>query len=56
MSEERLRDDMLYRAALSMAKTMLEKGLISEEEFAQIDTDLLAEFNPYLGTLLSENT
>jgi hypothetical protein len=55
MSEERLRDDMLYRAALSMAKTMLEKGLITEEEYAQIDTDLLAEFHPYLGTLLSEN-
>lgn len=55
MSEERLRDDMLYRVAISMAKTMLEKGLITEKEFAQIDTDLLAEFCPYLGTLLSEN-
>lgn len=56
MSEERLRDDMLYRAALSMAKTMLEKGLITEAEYAQIDTNLLSEFHPYLGTLLSENT
>ncbi len=55
MSEERMRDDMLYRAAVSAAKSMLEKGLITGEEYAQIDTDLLAEFHPYLGRLLSEN-
>lgn len=38
-----------------MAKTMLENGLITEEEYAEIDTILLEKYRPYLGTLLSEN-
>lgn len=50
-----LHNDMLYHAAISMAKSMLEKGLITEEEYAEIDTILLEKYRPYLGTLLSEN-
>lgn len=55
MSKEKLHNDMLYHAAISMAKSMLEKGLITEEEHAEIDTILLEKYRPYLGTLLSEN-
>ena len=55
MSKEELHNDMLYHAAISMAKYMLEKGLITEEEYAEIDTILLEKYRPYLGTLLSEN-
>ena len=55
MSKEELRNDMLYHAAISIAKSMLEKGLITEEEYAEIDTILLEKYRPYLGTLLSEN-
>ena len=29
MTQKQIRDDMRYQAALSVAKTMLEKGLIS---------------------------
>ena len=32
MSKEELHSDMLYHAAISMAKSMLEKGLITEKE------------------------
>lgn len=49
-------NDMLYHMALSMAKTMLEKGLLSPEEYAEIDTILLQKYQPYLGSLFSENT
>ena len=55
MSNEKIHDDMMYRAAISMAKTMLEKGVITELEYAEIDTTLLETFRPYLGGLLSEN-
>lgn len=55
MSKEELHNDMLYHAAISMAKSMLEKGLITEEEYPEIDTILLEKYRPYLGTLLSEN-
>ena len=55
MSNEDFHNDMLYHVAISMAKSMLEKGLITEEEYAEIDTILLKKYQPYLGTLLSEN-
>lgn len=56
MTPEELRNDMLYHMALSMAKTMLGKGLLSPEEYAEIDTILLQKYQPYLGRLFSENT
>ena len=55
MSKEELHSDMLYHSAISMAKSMLEKGLITEKEYAEIDTILLKQYRPYLGALLSEN-
>ena len=56
MTKEQLRDDMRYQEALSVAKSMLEKGLITPDEYAEIDTKLLQTFRPYLGSLFSENT
>ena len=51
MTAEEYRNDMLYHAALSIGKSMLEKGLISEEEYAV----LLQKYQPYMGILLSDN-
>mgnify|MGYP001519237601 CR=1 FL=1 len=53
MSEDKFRSEMSYLAALSIAKNLCEKGLLSEEEYTVIDTNLRAEFSPSLGTLLS---
>ena len=38
-----------------VAKTMRAKGLITADEYAEIDTVLLAKYQPYLGRLISEN-
>lgn len=54
MTPEDYRRDMLYHAAISMGKTLLEKSLITEEEYAEIDTILLQKYKPYLGALLSD--
>ena len=35
------------------AKAMLEKGIISQEEFTKIGTILLEKYKPTLSTLLS---
>ena len=56
MSKKELHNDMLYHAAISMAKSMLEKGLITEEQYAIIDTKMLEKYRPLLGTLFSEST
>lgn len=49
MTTEEYRNDMLYHAALSIGKTMLEKGLINEEEYAEMDTVLLQNTNHIWG-------
>lgn len=53
MSEQEFRAELRYRMSLSVAKSMLEKGLISLEEYRQIDTILLKKHRPILGTLLA---
>lgn len=53
MDKEQFRAEHLYQMSLSVAKSMLEKGVISEKEFSEIDTILLKKYRPTLGTLLS---
>ena len=53
MTKEQFQAERLYQMSLSVAKTMFRKGVISEEEYKQIDTILLEKYRPILGTLLS---
>lgn len=53
MSEREFRSELRYRMSLSVARSMLEMGLISLEEYRQIDTILLKKHRPVLGTLLA---
>lgn len=53
MDKEQFRAERLYQMSISVAKSMLEKGVISEKEFSEIDTILLKKYRPTLGTLLS---
>lgn len=53
MDEAEFRAEKMYLLCVGTAKTMLEKGVISEEEYAKIDTILLEKYRPPLSTLLS---
>ncbi len=53
MDKNQFRAEKLYRISLSVAKSMLEKGVISKEEYSEIDTILLEKYRPALGTLLA---
>lgn len=53
VSKEQFRAERLYLMSLSVAKSMLEKGIISEGEFSQIDTIFREKYRPILGTLLA---
>lgn len=48
------RNEKLYQATMSMARKMLSKGLVSEEEYLQIDTIFLEKYRPVIGALLSD--
>ena len=52
MSEKEFRAELRYRMSLSVARSMLEEGAITEEEYREIDTILLKIHRPILGTLL----
>ena len=53
VSEEQFRAERLYLMSLSVAESMLQKGIISEDEYSEIDTILLKKYRPTLGTLLA---
>ena len=53
MTEEQFRAEKLYQATMNMARRMLSQGLISEEEYCQIDTIFLEKYRPVFGTLFS---
>lgn len=53
MDKEQFRAEKLYQMSLSIAESMLEKGILSKEEFTEIDTILLQKYRPILGTLLA---
>lgn len=53
MSEAEFHAEKMYLLCLGTAKTMLKKGVISEEEFTKIGTMLLEKYKPTLSTLLS---
>ena len=38
MSKEQMRQEKLYQVTMSMVRKMLAEGLITEEEYRQIDT------------------
>jgi hypothetical protein len=51
MSPQQARREIDYHAALSVARTMLENGLITQEEYYQVESVFRAEYLPVFGSL-----
>ena len=49
MSEEQFEAEKDYQASIHLAKTLLQKGLLTEEEYAIIDTKLQEKYRPLFG-------
>lgn len=56
MTEEQFEREKLYQATMNVFGGMLKKGLITEEQYAIIDTKMLEKYRPLLGTLFAELT
>ena len=56
MTDTQFQAEKRYQVALAMAKTLVDKGLLTHDEYAAMDAILLDKFRPCLGALLSENT
>ena len=47
-------NEKLYQATMTFARTLLNKGLLTEEEYRQIDTKFTEKYAPTSGRLLSD--
>lgn len=56
MNENQYRAEMLYYISISIAKSMLKKGIIDREVYSVIDTNLLKKYKPISAVLLSEKS
>ena len=56
MNEDQFEREKLYQATMNMFRSMLKKGLITEEQYAIIDTKMLQKYQPLLGTLFSAHS
>ena len=52
MDEKEFEAEKLYYISMSIARCMLQKGIIDEEVLAIIDTKLLEKYRPISCTLL----
>ncbi|MHC1787331.1 MAG: SHOCT domain-containing protein [Christensenellales bacterium] len=55
MTDTQFQAEKRYQVALAMARTLLDKGLLTRNEYAAIDAILLDKFRPSLGALLSDS-
>lgn len=54
MSEREMENEKLYQATMAMTRSMLNRGLITEDEYRQIDTIFTEKYAPSSGTLFSD--
>jgi len=54
MTQEQFVRERDYSAAVSIAKIMLQKGIISEKEYRKIDTMFTRKYRPVIGGISLE--
>lgn len=54
MDKLEFQNEKLYQTTMLMARKMLSEGIISDKEYAQIDTIFREKYHPTLGTLLAD--
>ena len=55
MTDTQFQAEKRYQVALALARTLLDKSLLTRNEYAAIDAYLLDKFRPSLGALLSDS-
>ncbi len=51
MTQEQFEREMNYRVAVSIAENLLIQGLITDREYHEIDTIMIAKYRPIFGGL-----
>lgn len=53
MTQKEFNAECRYQTAMIYVKKMLDEGVISQNDYAAIDTKLLEKYQPTMSTLLS---
>lgn len=54
MSEEQFRNEKMYHATMNIAKSLMEQGAMTADEYGQIDTIFRNKYRPILVSLQTE--
>lgn len=54
MTEQEFKNEKLYMTTMAMVKKMLSEGLITDQEYREIDTIFIKKYRPFFGTLFSD--
>ena len=54
MTKDQGRKEIVYQMTMSAVRQMLEKGLITDEQYQKYDTKMRQNYAPIIGTLWSE--
>jgi len=54
MTKEQFRNEKMYLATMNLAKNLLNQGVISEEQYDEIDTIFTRKYAPSLSTLFTK--
>ncbi len=56
MTKEQFHNEKMYQATMGMVRRMLSEGIISEDEYRQMDKVFLEKYHPILGAIFSDST
>ena len=54
MTKEQFQREKMYLTTMTIARNLLKNGIISEDEYHEIDTKFTNKYRPSLGTLFSD--
>lgn len=54
MTKEQMENEKRYQATMTVAKNLLRDGIISEEEYCQIDTKFKEQYGVTFSTLFTD--
>lgn len=47
-------NDLTYQVTMSFLRQLLEKGLITDEEYREFDNKMILKYNPQIGLLVAD--
>lgn len=53
MTKEQFHNEKMYQATMGMVRRMLSEGIISAEEYAQMERIFLEKYKPVIGSVYS---